>query len=111
MTRVPVTAPPTSDADVAPWTAALGLFAGAGRLLPPGGPLVLYGPYRFAGAFTADSNQAFDRSLRDQNPEWGVRDVDDLETAAAAHGLVLEDVVAMPANNHCLVFRRPAAAP
>ena len=94
---------------IAPWSAALGLFAGAARLLPPDGVLFLYGPYRFAGAFTAPSNEAFDRSLRDQDPAWGVRDVDDLEAAAAARGLVLEDVVAMPANNHCLIFRRSPA--
>jgi SAM-dependent methyltransferase len=94
---------------IAPWSAALGLFAGAARLLPPDGVLFLYGPYRFAGAFTAPSNEAFDRSLRDQDPAWGVRDVNDLEAAAAARGLVLEDVVAMPANNHCLIFRRSPA--
>jgi cyclopropane fatty-acyl-phospholipid synthase-like methyltransferase len=91
---------------IAPWAAALGLFAGAGALLAPGAPLVLYGPYRFAGAFTAPSNEAFDRELRQQNPAWGVRDVDDLEAAAGARGFALEDVVAMPANNHCLLFRR-----
>lgn len=91
---------------IAPWSAALGLFAGAARLLAPGSALFLYGPYRFAGAFTAPSNEAFDRSLRDQNPAWGVRDVNDLEAAAAEQGFTLEDVVAMPANNHCLIFRR-----
>jgi SAM-dependent methyltransferase len=93
---------------IAPWTAALGLFAGAAELLPTGAPLVTYGPYRFAGAFTAPSNEAFDRELREQNPAWGVRDVNDLEAAAVARGFVLEDVVAMPANNHCLIFRRAA---
>jgi len=95
---------------IAPWEAALGLFAGAGRRLPDGGVLVLYGPYRFAGEFTAPSNAAFDQSLRDRDPRWGVRDVTDLEAAAGAHGLVLAETVAMPANNHVLVFRRAPRA-
>jgi SAM-dependent methyltransferase len=95
---------------IAPWPAALGLFAGAGRRLPAGGVLVLYGPYRFGGGFTAPSNEAFDRSLRARDPRWGVRDVTDLEAAAAAHGLILAETVALPANNHVLVFRRAAPA-
>jgi SAM-dependent methyltransferase len=95
---------------IAPWEAALALFAGAGRLLAPGALLFMYGPYRFSGAFTAPSNEAFDASLRARDPSWGVRDVDDLRTAAEAQGLALRDTVALPANNHVLVFRRSAVA-
>ena len=91
---------------IAPWAAALGLFAGAARTLSADGVLYLYGPYRFDGAFTAPSNQDFDRSLRARDPAWGVRDVGDLSTAAAAAGFTLHAVVAMPANNHSLVYRR-----
>lgn len=91
---------------IAPWQAALALFGGAGRLLPEGGLLYLYGPYRFHGAFTAPSNAAFDASLRARDPAWGVRDLDDIQPAAAAAGLHLEETVAMPANNHSLLFRR-----
>jgi SAM-dependent methyltransferase len=91
---------------IAPWDAALALFAGAERLLPPGALLLLYGPYRFGGAFTAPSNAAFDQSLRARDPRWGVRDVDELAAAAATRGLTLRDTVALPANNHALVFRR-----
>ncbi|HEU5058839.1 MAG TPA: DUF938 domain-containing protein [Kofleriaceae bacterium] len=91
---------------IAPWEAALALFRGAGRLLPAGGLLYLYGPYRFHGSFTAPSNAAFDASLRARDPAWGVRDLDDIEPAAAAAGLCHEETVAMPANNHSLVFRR-----
>lgn len=91
---------------IAPWPAALGLFAGAGRLLPAGGVLCTYGPYRFDGSFTAPSNSEFDVSLRTRDPGWGVRDVRDLEDAARAHGLALEETVPLPANNHVLVFRR-----
>lgn len=91
---------------IAPWEATLGLFAGAARLLAPGALLYLYGPYRFDGAFTSESNEAFDGSLRARNPAWGVRDVRDLEQVAGANGFSLRETVAMPANNHSLVFRR-----
>jgi SAM-dependent methyltransferase len=95
---------------IAPWEAALALFAGAARTLPPGGLLYLYGPYRFDGV-TAPSNEDFDRSLRARDPRWGVRDVRDLRAVAEARGFVLEHVVAMPANNHSLVLAwRPEAA-
>ena len=90
---------------IAPWSAALGLFAGAARTLPAGGLLYLYGPYRVGGVFTAPSNADFDRSLRARDPSWGVRELADV-TAAAAAGFTLRATVAMPANNHSLVFRR-----
>lgn len=93
---------------IAPWDAALGLFAGASRTLAPGGMLYLYGPYRFDGT-TAASNEAFDRSLRERDSRWGVRDVRDLGEAAARERLVLLSVVAMPANNHSLIFRAAEA--
>ena len=89
---------------IAPWQAALGLFDGAARLLAPGALLYLYGPYRFGGA-TAPSNEEFDRWLRERDPAWGVRDVDELTAAAGRHGFALREVIAMPANNHSLVFR------
>ncbi len=91
---------------IAPWAAAVGLFAGAGRIVDPGGLLCTYGPYRFGGRFTAPSNAAFDESLRARDPAWGVRDLDDLRGLAAAAGLALEETVDMPANNHLLVWRR-----
>ncbi|HWU88274.1 MAG TPA: DUF938 domain-containing protein [Kofleriaceae bacterium] len=90
---------------IAPWQAALALFAGAARCLAPGALLYLYGPYRFDGV-TAPSNEDFDRSLRARDPRWGVRDVTDLRAAAGDTGFSLDDVVAMPANNHSLVFHR-----
>lgn len=90
---------------ISPWESALALFAGAGVRLVEGALLYLYGPYRFDGT-TAPSNEAFDRSLRARDPRWGVRDVRDLGEAASEQGLVLRGVVAMPANNHSLLFRR-----
>ena len=89
---------------IAPWEATLGLLAGAARRLGPGAPLILYGPYRFDGEFTAPSNARFDDSLRARDPRWGVRDLAAVE--AAASGFALERVEALPANNHAVVFRR-----
>lgn len=91
---------------ISPWAATLGLMAGAGRLLDPGAPLILYGPYRQAGVPTAESNEAFDQSLRARNPEWGLRSVEAVTVAAEAEGLRLDRIVPMPANNFVLVFRR-----
>jgi len=90
---------------IAPWSACLGLMAGAARLLPPGGVLYLYGPYKQDGQHTAPSNAAFDESLRTQNPEWGVRDLEEVVTAAGDRSLALVNTYAMPANNLSVVFR------
>lgn len=92
---------------ISPWAASEALLAGAGRVLPPGAALFTYGPYRFSGQ-TAPSNLAFDESLRARDASWGVRDVVDLTALAGRCGLVLEETIAMPANNHVLVFRRVA---
>ena len=91
---------------IAPWEAAFALFAHAGQILAPGALLYLYGPYRFSGAFTSESNAEFDRSLRARDPRWGVRDVDELVAAARVSELELVETVVMPANNHSLIFRR-----
>ena len=89
---------------IAPWRVAEGLFAGAGRMLQEGGYLFLYGPFKRNGKHTALSNAVFDASLRENNPDWGVRDIADLEKLASSCGLVLCEVVEMPANNLIVVF-------
>jgi hypothetical protein len=94
---------------IAPWAAAEGLIASAERLLPAGGVLFLYGPFREHGQHTAPSNAAFDESLRARNREWGVRDLDEVAALAGRHSLALEERVAMPANNLSVVFRRRTA--
>ena len=90
---------------ISPWAATLGLLEGAARILPPGGPLVLYGPYRIGGAHTAPSNASFDASLRARDPRWGVRDLERVLEEAAARGLAHEETVPMPANNQTVVLR------
>jgi SAM-dependent methyltransferase len=91
---------------IAPWRVAEGLFAGAARYLGPDGRLFLYGPFKRDGKHTALSNAVFDTSLRHRDPEWGVREIEDLEKLAASVGLVLVETAEMPANNLVLVFER-----
>jgi SAM-dependent methyltransferase len=90
---------------IAPWPATEALTEGARRVLPPGGVLFLYGPFRRRGAHTAPSNERFDAELRAQDPRWGVRDMETVVALAAGAGFALEETVAMPANNCSLVLR------
>ncbi len=92
---------------ISPWEAAVGLVSGAAALLPPGGLLYLYGPYRRNGGHTAPSNEAFDRSLRERNPAWGIRDLEAVADLAAAHGFGPPAIEQMPANNLSLIFSKP----
>jgi Protein of unknown function (DUF938) len=95
---------------IAPWRVAEGLFAGAGRYLQADGRLFLYGPFKRGGRHTAVSNAVFDSSLRQSNAEWGVRDIADLKKLGNGVGLVLKEIVEMPANNLILVFERSKMA-
>jgi hypothetical protein len=96
---------------IAPWAACLGLFSLAARLLREGGLLVTYGPYAVCGVHTSESNVAFDQSLRERNPEWGVRDTDALDEVARGKGLAFVESHAMPANNLLLVWRHAGTSP
>lgn len=89
---------------IAPWEATLGLMRGAAAILPRGGLLFLYGPFREAGAHTAPSNADFDASLRQRDPDWGVRDIE--AVAAAARHFTAPEILPMPANNRSVLFRR-----
>jgi hypothetical protein len=91
---------------IAPWSACQGLMAGAGRILPSGGILYLYGPYKRNGHHTAPSNAAFDESLRSRNSAWGVRDLEAVTEEAKTQGLILDKIVEMPANNLSVIFRK-----
>jgi hypothetical protein len=96
---------------ISPWAATEGLMRGAGRLLAEGAPLYLYGAYRQAGIATAPSNEAFDESLRARDPQWGVRDLEDVVAEAEKNRLSLVQVMPMPANNLSVVFRKAEAGP
>lgn len=89
---------------ISPWAATRGLLAGAARVLPQGAPLILYGPYLESEVATAPSNLAFDRSLKERDPDWGLRDLDAVKAAAAS--LAFAERRAMPANNLMLLFHR-----
>ncbi len=90
----------------APKEAIEGLVAGAGKLLEPSSVLLLYGPFTFNGMHGAESNKNFNRMLRQQNSEWGVRDLNDIAVAGQEHSMHYERFVEMPSNNHILVLRR-----
>ena len=90
---------------IAPWEAAVGLIAGAGRLVPAEGLLFLYGPYRREGRHTAPSNEDFDLDLKRRNPAWGVRDLEAVAALAAEHGFDPPAITEMPANNLSLLFK------
>ncbi len=91
---------------ISPWKACLGLMEGANRILPSGGILYLYGPYKQGGKHTAPSNESFDQSLRSQNPEWGVRNLEDVIKVAEEKGLMFKEKVEMPANNLSVIFQK-----
>ena len=91
---------------ISPRSATDGLLAGSGKLLAPGSPLFLYGPFRIAGQPTAPSNEAFDQSLKARNPEWGLPKLEEVESAAKMHGLALFETIEMPANNISAIFQK-----
>ena len=91
---------------IAPFSACEGLMAGAERILPQNGILYLYGPYQRAGKHTSESNAAFDRSLRDRDPQWGVRQLEDIIAVAEGANLAFQEIIAMPANNFSVIFSK-----
>jgi SAM-dependent methyltransferase len=106
---------PVSEADalvcinmihISRWAATVALFDGARDTLSADAVLFLYGPYRCDDRHTAPSNEAFDASLRSRDPQWGVRDLEEVERTAEPAGFILEEVVAMPANNFSVIFRK-----
>lgn len=88
------------------WPEVERLFAGIGTVLESGGVLAIYGPFNINGAFTSESNARFDAWLKARDPASGVRDFEAVDALARAQGLVLQQDVAMPANNRTLVWRR-----
>ena len=93
-------------AHISPWAASLGLIAGAARILPNAGSLILYGPWLKNDVETVPSNLAFDADLKRRDPHWGLRRVEDFAAAASKHGFEFIDYRRMPANNLMLLFRR-----
>lgn len=90
---------------ISPWAVSEALFAEAGVRLAEGGVVYLYGPFKRDGEHTAESNAAFDADLRQRNPEWGIRELEDVVALAERHALVVMAVEEMPANNLSVVLR------
>lgn len=88
------------------WTLVQALFRGVGRLLPPGGSLMIYGPFNYGGDFTSDSNARFDQWLKDRDAQSGIRNFEDIDALARNAGLELRDDIEMPANNRILVWKK-----
>jgi hypothetical protein len=91
---------------ISPWEATLGLIKGAAAILAPASPFYLYGAYLRERFATTPSNQAFDRSLRDRNPTWGLRALEAVAAMAQSNGFSAPVITEMPANNLSVVFRR-----
>ncbi len=94
---------------ISPWAATEGLMRGSAKLLAPGEPLILYGPYIREGVETAASNLAFNESLKQRNPAWGLRTLEQMAELAGLHGFALDKVTPMPANNIIALFRKITA--
>ncbi|MEJ8474363.1 DUF938 domain-containing protein [Roseibium algae] len=88
------------------WELVENLFEGIGDALKVGGTLCIYGPFKYGGAFTATSNETFDKGLRDRNPDSGIRDFEAVDELAKKIGLTLVADHKMPANNQLLVWKR-----
>lgn len=88
------------------WPEVAQCFAGIGAVLESGGTLVIYGPFNYNGAYTSESNARFDAWLKARDPASGVRDFEAVDALARAQGLVLQQDIAMPANNRTLVWRK-----
>lgn len=91
---------------IMPWEGTQGLIKGAAKTLRPGGLLFLYGAYKQGGRFVSKNDEDFDKSLRGRNPEWGLRDLDDVTLLARQNGLEPAETVAMPNNNLCVAFKK-----
>ncbi len=91
---------------IAPWATCAALMAGASKYLSPHGALITYGPYLERDVPTSPGNLAFDESLRQRDPAWGIRALEDVVRQAALAGLRLLERFEMPANNLLLVFKR-----
>jgi SAM-dependent methyltransferase len=89
------------------WPEVEALFANLPAILKPGAVLVIYGPFRYAGEYTSESNASFDEMLRARDPNSGIRDFEAVDALARGIGFVLQADHRMPANNQTLVWKLP----
>ena len=98
----------SNTAHIVSWPLVQRMVEMVGQHLPAGGRFVIYGPFNYGGAFTSDSNRAFDAMLRQRDPLSGIRDFEEVVALAQKHSLKLLQDYAMPANNRTLVFEKQA---
>lgn len=88
------------------WPRVRDFFRGVGEVLDAVGTFCLYGPFKYEGAFTTESNAHFDLWLKRQNPDSGIRDFEAVDALAREQGLRLAGDFPMPANNQLVIWRR-----
>jgi hypothetical protein len=91
---------------ISPWQSCIGLMRGSQKILSSGSILYLYGPFKINNQHTAPSNEQFDQYLKIQNPQWGVRNLDDVILLANQYKLKFKEIIPMPANNFSVIFER-----
>lgn len=91
---------------VSPIECSVGLFRNGSQVIKPGGLIITYGAYAYKGVIEPQSNIDFDKSIRSQQPKWGLRDIIDLENIAKKYGIILKHKYDMPSNNKCLVWQK-----
>lgn len=88
------------------WAEVEAMFRGVDAVLSPHGVVCIYGPFRYAGRYTSDSNRDFDLMLQARDPASGLRDLTDICALAERHALRLRVDHDLPANNRLLEFVR-----
>jgi SAM-dependent methyltransferase len=88
------------------WPEVVALYRGLGAVLAPGGVFCAYGPFRYEGRYTSDSNREFDRMLQERDPNSGLRDIREVTILAEEYGLRLDADHDLPANNRLLIFTK-----
>ena len=91
---------------IAPWECAEALFKESGKLLNYGKFLILYGPFKIEDKHISESNELFDKSLKFQNNDWGVRNLEKVNKEAIINGFQQKQLIKMPANNLILIYKK-----
>ena len=91
---------------IMPWAFVPDFFTGTGKVLKDGGVLCIYGPFKYKGKFTSDSNKDFDGLLKSKNTESGIRDFEEVNKLALDQGFRLVSDYSMPANNQLIVWEK-----
>ncbi|MGI9535247.1 MAG: DUF938 domain-containing protein [Thermodesulfobacteriota bacterium] len=91
---------------IMPWECASYFFKGVGKVLTKNGLLCIYGPFKYKGKFTTESNADFDKWLQNSDPKSGIRNFEDVNSLALKQGLELVCDHNMPANNQCIIWKR-----